>query len=104
MALGVGVKGCRREALIFLAGGGKGEIALLGKEENWWNGSMVNFPQNRMRGGDLETILEWEEIWILESEPMINQIPDVPMDDYLQKELERQREEELAGTGDDRIP
>jgi len=35
---------------------------------------------------------------------MINQIPDVPMDDYLQKELERQREEELAGTGTIEFP
>ena len=67
----------------------------------WQHGE---FPSEQDEGGDLETILEWEEIWILESEPMINQIPDVPMDDYLQKELERQREEELARTGDDRIP
>ena len=53
--------------------------------------------------GDLEAILEWEEFWILESEPVINPIPDVPMDDYLEKELERQEQEKLAELLPDRI-
>ena len=67
----------------------------------WQHGE---FPSEQDEGGDLETILEWEEIWILESEPMINPIPDVPMDDYLEKELEREKQEELGKMLPDRIP
>ena len=55
--------------------------------------------------GDLEGIVvEFEEFWILESEPVINPIPDVPMDDYLEKELERQEQEKLVKMLPDRIP
>jgi hypothetical protein len=50
------------------------------------------FPEEQEEPGDLEAIVEFEEFWILESEPVINPIPDVPMDDYLEKELERQEE------------
>ena len=53
---------------------------------------------------DLEAILELEGILILESEPVINPIPEVPMDDYLEKELDRQEAEKLAKMVDDRIP
>jgi hypothetical protein len=62
-------------------------------------------PQEQEEPEDLEGILEWEEIWILESEPAIDPIPEyVPQDDYLEKELEREREEELAEMLPDRIP
>ena len=61
-------------------------------------------PEEQEEPEDLSGILEWEEFWILESEPVVNPIPEVPMDDYLQKELERQKEEELAEMVDDRIP
>ena len=55
--------------------------------------------------GTLEGIVvESEEFWILESEPVINPIPEVPMDDYLEKELDRQEAEKLAKMVDDRIP
>ena len=67
----------------------------------WQHGE---FPSEQDEAGDLEAILEWEEYWILESEPMINPIPDVPMDDYLQKELEREKQEELGKMLPDRIP
>ena len=67
----------------------------------WQHGE---FPSEQDEAGDLEAILEWEEIWILESEPVINPIPDVPMDDYLEKELEREKQEELGKMLPDRIP
>ena len=55
--------------------------------------------------GDLEGIVEWEELWIMEREPVIDPIPEyVPPDDYLEKELERQEAEKLAKMLDDRIP
>jgi hypothetical protein len=41
----------------------------------------------------------------LESEPVIDSIPEyVPMDDYLEKELEREKQEKLAEMVEDRIP
>jgi hypothetical protein len=40
----------------------------------------------------------------LESEPGINPIPEVPMDDYLGKELERQEQQKLAEMLPKRIP
>ena len=55
--------------------------------------------------GDLEEIGEFQEFMILESEPFIDPIPEyVPMDDYLEKALERQREKELAGRGKIEFP
>ena len=55
--------------------------------------------------GDLEGIVEWEEIWIMESEPVLDPIPEyVPHDHYLEKEIERQKEEELGKGLPDGIP
>ena len=63
------------------------------------------FPEEQEEPGDLEAIVEFEEFCILESEPFIDPKSEyAPMDDYLEKALERQREEELAGAGEDRIP
>jgi hypothetical protein len=62
-------------------------------------------PPEQDEPGDLEGILEWKEIWIMESEPVLDPIPDyVPQDHYLEKELERQKEEELARMAPNRIP
>ena len=61
-------------------------------------------PLEQEEPGDLEEIGEFQEFMILESEPFIDPIPDVPMDDYLEKELERQEQEELGKMLPDRIP
>ena len=54
---------------------------------------------------DLEAILELEGILILEREPIVEPTREyVPMDDYLEKELEREKQEKLAEILPDRIP
>jgi len=60
------------------------------------------FPPEQEESVDLENIVEGE-IWIWECEPVI-ELPPVPQDDYLEKELERQREEDLKEMVPNRIP
>ncbi len=67
-----------------------------------WQHGEISSEQNEP--GGLEAILEWEGFLIFEPEPVINPFPDVPMDDYLEKEPERQEAEKLAKMVEDRIP
>ena len=63
------------------------------------------FPEEEEDAGDLEEIVEFKEFMILESEPFIDPNPEyVPMDDYLEKELDRQEQQNLAEMVEDRIP
>jgi hypothetical protein len=64
------------------------------------------FPEEQGEQGevwDLEAIIGF---WCDREIETPNEHPTeyVPMDDYLEKELEREREEELAEMVDDRIP
>jgi hypothetical protein len=110
--MGLGGKGSMMEGSDLPRGEWKEEIAFLWKGEifmEWQHGEYPLEQEEELEHeepGDLEDIVfELEGFCILEREPIVEPTREhVPMDDYLEKELERQREEELVEMLPERIP